>query len=921
MGLRMRRRAWIAGVVLAFAGALGWLWPKEGEPGRRVGPESEASARVEGNGALSRAAGSGPTSGAEAAPREGVIRGVVVSFTGEPVQGASILALPHAEEDTLPQRACALAAVDGPAEASDACGGNTRRDRAEIHRIVPPIACDFCGLDTARTLEVLGEARARELASVRATTDARGAFELSGLEGSTYELWVEAPHGVAARKVSTGTEDLRVMLEEGFVFKARVADGNSEWLAGATVTVFPLSFVRHFECVTGADGHCTLGRVPDLKYLLWGHRDGMVPDVQRGQGGLAGVAALWLVRPREVAGVVVRRGQGVAGVRVRISTNDRDLWTTTQAQGAFAFTGVPGGPFSLVAFAEGEVATVATTHRTTEAEAKRLVLELRRCAVLEGQVLAESGTPVSGAEVRYYSLERIKHERTLRTDAQGRYRLDCAVPGAFRVAVGAEGLVEREVYGEEGQALAPGETRRLDWTLAASSPLAGEVVDSEGRGIAEARVQVGTVDPESESGFPLRWQVLSDAAGRFHMGGLAPGPYMVRVAGPEGFGSHEEQVRAPSTGLRFVLDREALRDGVIIGTVVDAEERPLEDIQVSASGPQEQHSFAGTTGAGQFRFSKLLEGKWQLTASYSGLIHEAQIRSTAEVELRGPEPAVVRLRLETGLSVAGQVVDERGRPLEGARVVAARERHGEELGAVGGLVLTDAEGRFTLRHLEAGEFVLLADPPAGKLRVAGQPPGARRTLRSAKRLVRAGDTDVRIVLSPKHEVRGRVVLADGTPVPKFTVNSMPFSDAQGRFSVERAPPGRFGFVISAEGLAPALRVLNVELDADATLPDVILEPGRRVRGLVLDAATGERLPTAEGRLFDPATVRGTDIQEEDELSWDWTESEGVFDIPNVSVGTLLRVECEGYRPASLRVPEGSGELVIRLVPEPSKPTP
>lgn len=926
----MRRRAWIVGAVLAFAGALGWLWPKEGGPGRRMGPESKASARVEGNGAFSRAAGSGPTSGAEAAPREGLIRGVVVSFTGEPVRGASILALPHVEEDTLTQRACALATGDGSAAAPDICGWDTRRNQVVIHRMARPLECDLCGLDTPRTLEVLAEARAQEPASVRATTDERGAFELSGLDDGTHELWVEAPHGVAVLKAATGTEDLRVILEEGFLFQARVVDGRGEWLAGARVTVFPFSFVRHFECVTGADGRCSLGRVPELEYLQWGHQDGLVPDVERARGEFAEVTPLRLVRPREVAGVVVRRGQGVAGARVHVSTRRWDAWTTTQAQGAFAFTGMPLGPYSLEAFSEGDVATALTTRQTTEAEAKRLVLELRRCAVVEGQVLAESGTPVSGAQVRFSTLEAIQYERTVRTDARGRYRLDCALPGAFRLTVGAEGLLEREVFAREEQALAPGETRRLDWTLAASSLLAGEVVDGEGRGIAEARVDVHRERPKDEPGLPLLWTVLSDTAGRFHVDGLAPGLYEVEVTGPGGVGSHEGQARAPDAGLRFVLDVGGPLDGAIIGTVVDEEERPLEDVYVSASGPQGQEFAARTTGAGQFRLSKLLAGRWRLTAFHSGGYYDAQIRSIAEVELRGPEPAVVRLRLGAGLSVAGRVVDERGRPLEGARVVATRESPGEEQGVRADMAMTDAEGRFTLRYLEQGGFLLKADPPERELREvrasdelegAVRSPGARRTLRSTTRLVRAGDTDVRMVLSPMHEVRGRVVLADGTPVPRFTVNSRPFADAQGRFSVARAPPGRFGFVIGAEGLSPALRVLKVDLDADATLPDVILEPGRRVRGQVLDAVTGERIPEAAVSLFDPATVRGADIEEEGELSWGWTESDGVFDIPHLSVGTLLLFECAGYRPESLRVPDGAGDLVVRLVPEPGQRAP
>jgi protocatechuate 3,4-dioxygenase beta subunit len=814
------------------------------------------------------------------------IRGIVLSLVGQPVPGASLLAFPHAVEDTLEARACGMPKAGAVIEDLLYCLANQ-----EQHEVL---------LEELRTLQP---------EPVRATTDARGTFTLSGLPDGLYEVWVEAPHGVAVQTLAAGTEGVRIQLEEGLVLRGMVRLDGDPPLGDASVDVSPRGFLRQFARRSGADGKFTFGRVPAVEYLVRASKDGLLSDMTVTGPDPMDSVNLSLSRPGLLEGRVVRGGQGVAGVEVQASGELEVLTALTDAQGRFAFQGVRQGSYALEARAGMELA-VGMTYLENGAPVEPIVLELQPCATLEGQVLS-GPRPLAEAVVFLTSEERSWETSS---DASGRYALECVRPGPFLVSVDAPGFQPRLVTQEQQDPLAPGERRKVDWTLQEAAAFDGQVVDPRGQGIPDAVLTMTAVDAE---GTPVsdgaQAVEQSDAEGRFSLDGLAPGAYQLTIDVPEGLGTHTERVQLPLKDARFVMARQEPGPGLVVGTVVDEQGQPLEDVIVQAEPRGEMEGAwvapVKTNAVGQFRLRKLARGPWRVFATREGVHLEVEEPARADVEIHGPEPVTVQLQLASGLELSGEVVDERGAPVTSAWVTALRAVAGQPPLQCGATE-TDEAGRFTLRHLPPGDVLLEVTPKDREL----------TPLRNASVPARAGDSGVRIVLGPLRKLSGRVLREDGTPVQDFMVAGRPFSDPGGRFSLDEQLPGTFRFVFSSEGLVPALHEARLEADADAVFPDVVLKRGRPVRGRVLDAVTGQPLEGADLRLYQ--AVRVPDIGDVDEHLWGtFTEADGSFFAPALEPGSALVVYHADHEVLRVTVPEGSGELVLRLKPGPVFPEP
>jgi hypothetical protein len=190
------------------------------------------------------------------------------------------------------------------------------------------------------------------------------------------------------------------------------------------------------------------------------------------------------------------------------------------------------------------------------------------------------------------------------------------------------------------------------------------------------------------------------------------------------------------------------------------EGRPLEGVVVQVVTDVLVRPLVKTNGAGEFRLRKLPLGHWRAIASHEEQdVDEPRVSASREVEVSGPEPVRVDFQLPSGLDVTGQVVDSDGAPVVSASV---RFFQGTGLDAVRvGQVETDARGHFALRHLAPGVLDVEVRPPFG----VQQPPSDPEEfefdiievdsssdaprLRGARTSVRAGDSEVRIVLQPR----------------------------------------------------------------------------------------------------------------------------------------------------------------------------
>jgi hypothetical protein len=168
----------------------------------------------------------------------------------------------------------------------------------------------------------------------------------------------------------------------------------------------------------------------------------------------------------------------------------------------------------------------------------------------------------------------------------------------------------------------------------------------------------------------------------------------------------------------------------------------------------------------------------------------------AEVELAaGTERHAFDLLLGAGLGLAGQVLDEAGRPVEGAEVTVLPGAGGTVVLDEG--VATGPDGRFAFQGLEPGELKLYVTAPGhGAEVMTGEPGGPALT----------------VTLSTTPSIEGRVLDAtSGRPVTVFRIEvegdalvmTSTWSDAQGHFSFEAPGSGPCQLTIEAEGYQPA----------------------------------------------------------------------------------------------------------------------
>ncbi len=259
----------------------------------------------------------------------------------------------------------------------------------------------------------------------------------------------------------------------------------------------------------------------------------------------------------------------------------------------------------------------------------------------------------------------------------------------------------------------------------------------------------------------------------------------------------------PSAEVRFHV-RDLDGDAPLEGALVEAfRTNPLlggEGVldRLRAMGRTVEAAARATTGAeGTAILRDLPAGTWSFVATkegYAPAIPEGRGTGRQDHELPGVvSPTVFTLRLARGHSLAGRVLDARGDPVAGARVLAGQGLDGAPAAAAF-RATADGLGRFRFPALPSGE-VWLRVSRNGNAVVRGP----------RVRIPFAGEID--IVLRPGGVLAGTVYDADtGRPVEGALVlargvgDAESVTDAEGRYSIEELPEGTITVLaVSKEG--------------------------------------------------------------------------------------------------------------------------
>jgi hypothetical protein len=517
---------------------------------------------------------------------------------------------------------------------------------------------------------------------------------------------------------------------EGIV---RTSDGRPQ--AGAAVIAASAAYGA--SATTGVDGRFVL-EVPAGSWRVHatlGDRAAAVDPVTVTPGATGKGVELRLAPAAEIRGEAIhaRSGRPAAGARAVALAHDGGevlARATADASGRFRLGPLPEGPVDVRVAAEG-ASPALLVGVTLEAGARfplRVALDAAGSAA--GIVRDAGGRPLAGVAVRVVPDADLAQASEVRTDFEGRWRIQALPAGPAELTARHEGALPGAARAIR---VVPLRETRVEVELAEAGLLSGQVVQG-GKPPPPGTSVVAT--PRRPGARPTEAaRVDTDAAGHYELA-LPAGEYRVAVA-PRDPRAGDLRGRPGFTrieaGRTSVLDLEvgrAAADEAVEILVLEPGGAPSPGAAVTLSRPGDAAvAFAASAGEdGRVPIER------ELGAAGKAVVVRARNGGrTGSATLVLPERGTVPVALAPGAAVTG-VVRGRGRPVDVITVEAASE---PERGAWRTLDVSRFAGaRFALRDL-----------PAGTLRISVRTADGRRgdaSLRLAAGEVRA----VEIALAP-----------------------------------------------------------------------------------------------------------------------------------------------------------------------------
>jgi hypothetical protein len=469
--------------------------------------------------------------------------------------------------------------------------------------------------------------------------------------------------------------------------------------------------------------------------------------------------------------------------------------------------------------------------------------------VLEGTAIAE-GAPIPGA-----SVSLLRHEAQLaetRTDARGRFRLECAPltsPGTLRLV--ARGFVPTE------RNLAPkpaGGTVMLgNLRLLRGQRLVGRVVDPRNAGVADAEV---TAEPVQAGGDLLVARGRSGPDGKFEISDAPPGPLLV-TGRAKGFGEATVQRVGTEELTIHLLPGSDLR--IVLRT---PRGQPVAGAEVSIQAPNDTRParrVAESEADGRVVFEGLGSLNWTVRVAhpdYRTTPRSVQATGAEEVIECVPWPAIEgRVRAPGGLD-----------PPPGTRVLALpAAAPSDRVGQIEGGEALRPDGSFRLGGLRAGDwrvrvvapgFAPATSPPV-KLGIEGdgfvgtielQSGGSLEFLLTLEKKPLAG---AELEIFPTKPTPAQLWAMASAKVPGQRASSGP----DGRAKLPNLAPGTVWVSIYADGCPPTSSGPHVVGTAPGQPIAVELVRGARIHGRVTKR-TGVPAARAQVRVVERAGLLG-----------------------------------------------------------------
>ena len=616
------------------------------------------------------------------------------------------------------------------------------------------------------------------LAEVFTDTEGHFDFEDAPLGGE-----VVAVSAQLSAEAACDSEPLELMLEPALTQEVHVSDFEGKPVSAARITLYSPRDGTLVQKGVDAEGKVTLETL-DHRAWFFGEADGTLPAGHRLEAG----GELVLAEPRTLIVRTRMGGQPVdAELEIFMHGEARKLKTH---EGALTLEQLPFGYYTVAVSSEALAAaeqSVELVKPVTELE-----FELRKGSRLLVTVVSASGGPLEQVNGSLSGSD----SNTSADARQGALLILGPVPeGEYVLSISSEGMVQIDKPID----LKPGETS-LELLMRPAPKVSGVVFDADGKPVPGARV--AAYESEQELGTSL-----TDDEGKFEIELHFAGSFQVRAEEPRhGVAEATTQVPGPPLSLRLAAK------GVLEVEVFDADGKPLPtDVMVRSEKDQSVKWIDDEEGK---------PGRLAGLAAGTYLVEKAipdRLPISTKVDVADGRVTKLVLKADRGASIAGKVVDHRGKPVEGAMISVAGRAES---------VVSSAEGRFEWKGIAPGAAEIFAMH--------------RNGAESAHVKLTAPATDVVLSIPQVARVTGRVVDEKGVAVRAFEANGEQVKAPDGRFDV---PSPNHTLDVWGEGYAAAFLTT-----AEGDVGDVVLKKEPVIEGDVLDG---------EGKPVSGATVMGS----------------------------------------------------------------
>jgi len=642
------------------------------------------------------------------------------------------------------------------------------------------------------------------------TSDGDGKYTLNGVSAAQSLVAVQADGYAPVFQVVKVKANMQLdfTLPSGHRVEGRIVDEDGNPLAGFHVSagiqppeldqlgMFQWTYVLEPKTMTDAEGHFRLDSLPAGKVLIDAYGPG---DIRLDAVPLAvdrNDQRIEIPKRLQVSGTVVSAVDGtpITGFTIGDEYHEKGTAFTTP-DGTFTLTNTRmtrGGKMMLTVEAPGycRAYQLVEAKSAKEADPTGLVIRLKPAVtftgtvtgkdtgkVLDGVLVTVLDTTLSGgiSSFRWSEIPEAWRPISARTDAGGHFHLD-AVP----IRYGAV-LLEKVGYGRQ---LLPDVNlgKPLQIGMEPGATITGNALDDTGKPRTDAFIEVSTPDGVQSFDTDL------DADGKFRVSNLAPGEYLISQ-------TYGEKIRKIITatahsGEQYRVEWNQPGEAVLEGVVMHHGQPVAGASLLLYPGNQSMYDALGESGKdGAFRLVVPKTGEHFLMMSLGewGAPDHVDVKSLIDIR-----PGNNRLQVELpGAQVSGQVIDRTtGKPLAGVSLKAyAKQTDLEHFVrvydpfsmsltprwfSVSGAVRTDGDGRFILRNLHEGEWLIALSNDTG----GGIPSQSFTVGRDEKK-------EVMVEIPPVGTVHLAIIdAATGKPIPDMAAICL---DAQGFwFTLERA---------------------------------------------------------------------------------------------------------------------------------------